>query len=281
LLTRVYKSLLNQTNKDFEWLIIDDGSTDGTNMKVFEWQKNSPFKIRYIWKENGGVHTARNLAYKEINTELCLQVDSDDWLLSYTIEKVLKFWEEYGSKQYCGIVGLCIDPSGNIIGTSLPNKISVPFRYLNSKYKVEGDKFHVFRTEVMKKIPEYPVFEGENRVPIAWKYSQIPDENEVLIYNIPLCVVEYQSDGISANIRKNYFKNPKGMTAGYEMILKHAYGIRQLIKGGIGYCTFSLLSRNKNFIKKSPKKFITILLFPLGVIGYIFINIKWRKYKNS
>lgn len=280
LLPRVYASLCQQTINQFEWLIVDDGSVDGTKAAVEQWIKEDKLTIRYIYKENGGVHTARNIAYREIKTELCFQVDSDDWLLNDAVETVLSVWKSEGGRNFSGIVGLCTDTTGELIGSRLPDRVSVPFRQLNTKYKVTGDKCYAFRTEVMVTIPDYPVFHGENRVPIAWKYSQIPDNMEILIINRPLCVVEYQPEGISAGIRKQYFRNPKGMAAGYEMVLRHAYGIKQLVKSSIGYTTFSLMSKNGGFISKSPRPLSTLVFLPLGLAGYIYINAKWGKYRR-
>lgn len=281
LLSRVYSSLCRQTCKEFEWLIIDDGSTDNTEEFVNNWIKERKINIRYIAKENGGVHTARNLAYNSINTELCFQVDSDDWLVDNAVEIVLGIWSEYGNDELSGIVALCKFESGEVIGSELPKILTVPFRQLNTKYKVTGDKCYIFRNEVMKNIPDYPVFEGENRVPIAWKYSQIPDEKEILILNKTLCIVEYQPEGISAGIRKQYFTNSKGMAAGYEMVLRNSYGIKQLINSSIKYSTFSIIAKNKNFIRVSPKPLTTTLLLPLGLAGYFYIMIRWGKHQNS
>ena len=281
LLKRVYDSLCRQTIKNFEWLIIDDGSTDETNQIVNKWVEKGHIKIRYIYKENGGVHTARNFAYNNIYSDLCFQVDSDDWLVDDAVETVINLWLKHGGKHISWIVGLCKFQSGEIIGSYLPEIISAPFRQLSTKYRVTGDKSYVFRTEMMKRIPEYPVFENENRVPIAWKYSQIPDENEILILNKALCFVEYQPEGISAGIRKQYFKNPKGMAAGYEMVLRNSIGLKQLVQSGIKYCSFSMLANNEKFISRSPKPVITFLLLPFGVIGFYYINIRWGKYKNK
>ena len=281
LLKRVYTSLCKQTNKNFEWLIVDDGSKDGTKELVKQWMNDNELTIKYIYKENGGVHTARNVAYREIQTELCFQVDSDDWLSNDAVETVLSLWEKHGGKNLAGIVGLCSYSSGEIIGSQLPDYQAVPFKELNTKYKVTGDKCHVFRTEVMKKIPEYPVFQGENRVPIAWKYSQIKDNQEVLIINKVLCIVEYQSDGISAGIRKQYFKNPKGMAAGYEMVLRNAYGFKQLVKSSIGYVTFGMMAQNNKLILNSPKPISTLIFYPFGLAGFIYIHVRWGKFKKE
>lgn len=277
LLKRVYKSLLKQTNRNFEWLVVDDGSTDNTKELVESWIEDKEMSIKYIFKENGGVHTARNVAYNEIQTELCFQVDSDDWLSNDAVEITLSLWGKYGGDKVAGIVGLCSNSSGELIGSKLPDLLSVKFRELNTKYKVTGDKCHIFKTKVMKNIPDYPVFEGENRVPIAWKYSQIQSDQEVLLTNKILCIVEYQPEGISAGIRKQYFKNPKGMAAGYEMVLKNAHGLKQLIKSSIGYVTFGLMAHNNKLIQKSPKPISTLIFYPFGLAGFIYIHVKWGK----
>ena len=88
-----YESMLRQKNKDFEWLIVDDGSTDNTKELVEKWMKaDNGFNIRYIYKENGGMHTAHNTAYENIDTELNMCIDSDDYLTDDAVEKILSFW---------------------------------------------------------------------------------------------------------------------------------------------------------------------------------------------
>ena len=117
-LPRTYDSLKKQDCFCFEWLIIDDGSNDGTDKLVEEWMKeNNPFKIRYIYKKNGGMHTAYNTAYDNIDTELNVCIDSDDCLAPGAARKIAEAWKimkEYG---YAGLIGLDADMKGNIIGT--------------------------------------------------------------------------------------------------------------------------------------------------------------------
>lgn len=99
-----YESLKRQTSKDFKWLIIDDGSTDNTKHLVDSWiNENNGFEIKYIYKENGGMHTAHNKAYENIDTELNVCIDSDDYMTDDAIEKIVKFWEKNGEDKYAGI----------------------------------------------------------------------------------------------------------------------------------------------------------------------------------
>ena len=111
LLQRCFESMKRQTNKNFIWLIIDDGSTDNTREAVELWQRELlDFTLRYIYKENGGLHTAYNEAIANIDTELCVCIDSDDFMPDDAVEKILSFWEKNGSPEVAGIVGLDYDP---------------------------------------------------------------------------------------------------------------------------------------------------------------------------
>ena len=120
-LNKCYESLKRQTNKDFEWLIIDDGSTDNTKYLVEDWIKEKKdFNIRYVYKENGGMHTAYNLAYEKIDTELSMNVDSDDFLTDTAIEDILTFWNSNKSGAVGGIYALDQYNDGKIVGCAFP-----------------------------------------------------------------------------------------------------------------------------------------------------------------
>ena len=120
-LPRTYESLCRQSCKDFVWLIVDDGSSDGTRALVEEWQtRDNGFPIRYIYKENGGMHTAHNVAYDNITTELNTCIDSDDALAEGAVEVILSLWERAGGPTHpeiAGIIGLDADMNtGKVIG---------------------------------------------------------------------------------------------------------------------------------------------------------------------
>ena len=121
-LPRTYESLVRQDCKDFIWLIVDDGSTDQTKELVQKWQmEDAGFEIRYIYKPNGGMHTAHNIAYENIDTELNVCIDSDDCLAEGAIRKVLLMWQKVKYKDYAGIIGLDADLEGHIIGKNFPH----------------------------------------------------------------------------------------------------------------------------------------------------------------
>lgn len=267
-LPRTLESLRKQENKNFIWLIIDDGSTDSTQELVESWLKEDyGFQIKYIYKENGGMHTAHNVAYENIDTELNVCIDSDDCLADNAVNIILNLWENIkDSDRYAGIVGLDATLDGRIIGTRFTN-VSKEIT-LNGFYEQggTGDKKLVYRTDIMKQLPKYPVFEDEKYVSLGYKYL-LCDQNYVLYpINEILCNVEYQLDGSSHTMWKQYLKNPKGFSFIRKEHMKYHKSKKRLCIDNIHYVSSSLLSRNKHFIKESPMKLLTILMIPFGWI---------------
>ncbi len=200
-LGRTYHSLLNQSCKDFIWLIIDDGSQDNTAELVKSWQReNKEFEIRYIYKQNGGMHTAHNVAYQNIDTELNVCIDSDDAMAPDAVKKIYSTWNKIKKKNYAGIIALDANMNtGEIIGKDFPTDMketTLVGYYANGGL---GDKKLVYRTDVINSVPEYPVFEGEKYVALAYKYRLIDQKYKLYVLNDVLCDVEYQQDGSSGN----------------------------------------------------------------------------------
>ena len=278
ILPQLYQSLIKQTNPDFIWLIIDDGSSDDTKTLIKKWQNEAKINIKYIYQENQGMHGAHNTAYKNIDTELNVCIDSDDYMPDDAVATILDFWQQNKSNKVAGIVGLDIDKTGKVIGTKMPANIkTATLSDLYHKYGVKGDKKLVLRTKVVKKYPAYPLFEGERFVPLGHLYSLIDQDYELLILNKALCVVEYMADGSTMNIFKQYRKNPKGFAFTRLHKMKNPYNTKDLIKNTIHYISHSLFSKNWQFIKQSPRKFLTIVLIPFGIILYFYTIYKTRK----
>lgn len=164
LLGRCFESMKRQTRKDFIWMIIDDGSRDNTREVVESWLREPlDFELRYYYKENGSLHTAYNEAIARIDTELCVCIDSDDFMPDDAVEKILAFWEAHGSDEYAGIVGLDFDLEGKVIGDPLPEQKTVNLIDLHTgKYPIfKGDRTNVVRTELYRKYAPMKVFPGE------------------------------------------------------------------------------------------------------------------------
>lgn len=276
-LGNVYQSLLRQTSKDFVWLIIDDGSTDGTKELVDGWKKECKIDIYYIWQENQGMHGAHNTAYENIETELNVCIDSDDYMPDDAVEKINKFWKQHGHKKFSGIIGLDADTNQKLIGTKLPtNQQSSTLFDLYYKYGVTGDKKLVYRTELTKRYP-YPIFQNERYVGLAYKYYMLDKEYEMLLMNEVLCHVEYLPDGSSLNMIRQYRKNPQGFAFYRKELMKLPFvSLSFKYRQAIHYVSSSLLSSNRNFLKETPKKGLTFLAIPFGILLYLYISSKTR-----
>ena len=273
-LPRTYQSLCRQTCKDFEWLIVDDGSTDNTADMVKGWIAEGIIPIRYVYQENQGMHCAHNTAYRIIHTELNTCIDSDDYMPNDAVEKIITFWQNHKNEKYAGLIGLDITQSGKIIGQKFPSDLKeTTLRGYYEDLKGSGDKKLVYRTEIINKYPEYPIFPGEKYVGLAYKYHCIDEDYLLLVFNEPLAIVDYQMDGSSSGMWKQYWNNPKGFAfyRKYEMV--HTSSVKRKFMENIHYVSHSIRSENKRFLGESPLPFLTFLCIIPGSLLYL-----WNKY---
>ena len=275
-LPRTYESLCRQSCKDFVWLIVDDGSSDGTRGLVESWQaRDNGFPIRYIYKENGGMHTAHNVAYDSITTELNTCIDSDDALADGAVEAILALWAQAGGSAHpeiAGIIGLDADMNtGKVIGTEFPAGMTTTT--LEGFYASggRGDKKLVYRTDVMRQLPPYPVFPGEKYISLGYKYQLCDQQYSLLALNRVLCDVEYQPDGSSHSMFRQYLRNPRGFAFIRVQNMKFNKSFRRNARDCVHYVSSSQIAGNKNYIRESPKKLLTVLCTPAGwmLTGYI------------
>lgn len=274
-LPRTYESLKKQKCKEFIWLIVDDGSSDQTAELVKQWiHDEREFEIRYIYKENGGMHTAHNTAYDHIDTELNVCIDSDDCMAENGVQIILDAWEKVADKGYAGLIGLDADLDENIIGQKFADDLKETT--LTGYYAAggSGDKKLVYRTDVVKKYPKYPVFEGERYVGLNYLYLLIDQDYKLAVVNQVLCNVEYQADGSSNNMLHQYLKNPNGFAFLRKVYMKYPTSKKRLFIDCIHYVSSSKIAGNKHFVKESPKKFLTVLAIPFGIMLTRYIRKK-------
>ena len=278
-LPRTYESLLKQDCKDFLWLVVDDGSTDNTANLVKEWQsQDNGFEIRYIYKENGGMHTAHNTAYENIDTELNVCIDSDDRMADGAVKKIICKWNKIKDQGYAGIVGLDADiNTGEVIGMGFPNGLieTTLGGYYASGGK--GDKKLVYRTDVVRKYPPYPVFPEERFVPLGCLYTMIDQDYKLAVFDEVLCDVEYMVDGSTKNMFRQYLCNPKGFAYSRKIALQYPLTKKRAFMNCVHYVSSCLISHNRNFISESPKKTLTILAIPFGIALTWYIQYKVKK----
>lgn len=277
-LPRTYESLKNQTCKDFIWLIVDDGSVDNTRELVSSWMETEKdFEIQYIYKENGGMHTAHNTAYENIHTELNTCIDSDDMMPPNAAELILNKWEEVKDKGYAGIIGLDSDLEGNIIGKGFPPGLKETTLVGYYAAGGEGDKKLVYRTDVINQYPPYPVFEGEKYVALAYKYRLIDQDYKLAVLDEVLVNVDYQPDGSSATMFKQYLKYPNGFAFWRKVCMQYPESLKRIPVDCMHYVSSSLISGNKHYIKESPRKVMTVLMIPAGYLLTWYIKKKAAK----
>lgn len=282
LLQRLYESLCKQTSQNFIWLVIDDGSTDNTRELINKFIKEDIIEIHYHYKDNGGMHSVHNYAYQIIDTELNICIDSDDCLPLDSIEVILSFWKKNKEERFAGILGLDIYQSGELVSNrKFPKDVKYGKYYqLKGKYGLRGDIKFVYRTEVIKTYPAYPLHKNETFTPLGYKYLLIDLDYDMLFLNHPLCIVEYMEDGSTKNIIKQYFKNPKGFIYERKIRMKYSYTFKERFMNAIHYVSSCFIIKEKNSIKKSSNKLLTILAYPLGIVLYIYLRIQYDRTKS-
>lgn len=275
LLPRCYESLKRQTNKEFIWLIVDDGSTDHTRDLVEQWQKKEDtFEIQYYYKENGGLHTAYNEAISHIFTELCVCVDSDDFMPDNAVELILNYWTKFGSSQYAGIIGLDFDLNGKPLGDELPGETVNLIDLFVGKYNLhDGDRTNVVRTELYKKYAPMKVFKGEKNFNPHYMHLQISREYDFLVLNENLKYVEYQPDGMTGSILRQYKNSPNSFAEMRKLYLSFPdTSFKFKFRHSIHLVSSCIFSGNLlRAVKESPCKGVTLLALPAGILlnGYI------------
>nr|WP_299343593.1 glycosyltransferase family A protein [Allomuricauda sp.] len=282
-LHQCYESLVAQTNKDFCWLIIDDGSSDNTEVLVQSWIEESKIEIIYHYQENQGMHGAHNTAYQLAETELNVCIDSDDFMPDDAVENILTFWNaqpQEVKKTVGGIIGLDAFKDGKVIGNRFPDDLKKStLETIHNVHHITGDKKLVYRTEIVKKYPSYPIFKEERFVPLGTLYLMIDKDYEILCLNKVLCIVEYMPDGSSRNMMKQYYRHPRGFQHARIVNMKYSNHLKVRLKNAIHYVSHSIQLKDTGFLKKTPRKLLTFLMIPPGLLlfTYVWYNNKIRK----
>ena len=273
---RTYESLCKQTSKDFIWLVVDDGSTDNTSELVKQWQKiDNEFEIQYAYKENGGLHTGYNKAIELMDSELCVCIDSDDWMPDDAVEKILSYWKEKGSDDVAGIVGLDFLKNNQPIGGLLPRIDHCHYYELELKYNYRNDNKIVIRVDLFKQVAPQPTYNGEKNFNPMYMIYKIDLDYEWIILNENLCFVDYQADGMTNGIFRQYQNSPNSFAALRILFFKFPdTSVIFKIKQYLHLCSSVCIARNFSWLHKSPHPLVAYLFVPLGYLLSLFIRIK-------
>ena len=271
-LPKLYESLCRQTDDSFEWLIVDDGSTDNTKQVVDEWIKEKKISIRYFWQENGGKQRAHNLGVEKCNQELFMCVDSDDYISDDCVEQHIKMWEAIKlDETIAGIVSLKGDLEGNPLGTYFPEGLTrTTWGDLYSKYKFRGDATQVYRTSILKKYP-YWVADGEKFIGEGYVFYQIDQKYEMILLPKILMYCEYLPDGYSKNVRKLMKNNPKSYMKLKDQTIRFSKNWKERYIQTILFLAACIVCKEPHPIKIAPYKWLAAFAYlPAWLVWLIF-----------
>jgi glycosyltransferase involved in cell wall biosynthesis len=278
-LTTAYEALKRQTLKDFKWLIIDDGSTDNSRELIESWiNEGNDFIIEYHYKTNGGLHTGYNHAIERLDTELCVCIDSDDFMPDDAVENIVDFWKVNGSDSYAGIIGLDYLLDGTPTGGDLPNVESLYLLELVTKYNYTKDTKVVYRSQLLKEVAPQPTFANEKNFNPIYLMFLVDKKLPLLVLNKNLCFVDYQVDGMTNNIYNQFINSPNSFAALRKVFMTMPKApLSYVFKQNIHYVSSSIFSKDKQFLKHSPFKLFTLLAIPFGVLLNLYIRKKATK----
>jgi len=283
-LGRALQSIANQTFRDLEVLIIDDGSTDDTCRLIEEWRERAWYPIHYFWQQNQGKTTAHNNALAHAKGFFFVLLDSDDMLHPRALERFKSAWDAIPKNEtgaFAGIEGLCVDTNGNVSGTLYPKtRMNSNYLEITKKYGVTGEKKSAIRTAILRRFP-YPHFEGERHIrdDIIWK--RISHHYRFLYINEIVQIIEYQPDGLSADVFSLRMENPKGFRFYFlEEINVNAPFTKKplLFKYHSKFVRYSLHSKVGLFqqYREVNSRLLWLLSVPRGIIGWFEDCIKMR-----
>lgn len=276
-LEKAYKSLIDQSYKNFEWIIIDDGSKDDTKNIVEKWMQEDKIDIQYYYQNNRGKHIAHNLGVEKAKFNLFTCLDSDDWFYPGTLESIMSYSKEIQAENICGLIGLDTYENGKVVGDKFPESTETLSWYeIIFDEKIKGDKTIVFKTKVLKDYP-FPENNLDKHMPPSYQLFLMSKRYKFKVVNDQMKFVEYLPDGITNNIRKKYEIAPNNY-AEYRILMAN---ISPTIKFKVKNLFLLNLSKwytsEKLTFNKLNKKdiLLTKIISPLSFLYYL--NLKKRE----
>lgn len=261
-LEALFESLKQQTSQRFYWLIVDDGSTDGTEALIERFKAANPFRIEYERQANGGKQRAHNTGVARCESELFFCVDSDDTLTPNAVETILDAWKTFRSDpSVAGIVGLCGKDGIAPLGTRMPQNVrTTTFWDLYYKRGHKGDSALVHRTSILK---EFPFFVAENEKFMAepFVYHQIDQTYTLGVVDRILIVREYLDDGYTRNVRETTKQNPVGYMTLKRMYIGYSDTFGLKFYNSVLYLVGCMLSKTKHGVSDAPHRGIAALAY--------------------
>ena len=265
-LPRLYQSLKRQQNTDFEWLIVDDGSTDETAALVSSMRAEQAVSIRYICQQNGGKHRAFNTGVAHAEGELFFCVDSDDFVTDTMVADIADAWHDI-PEDVSGLLALKTDENGNLLCDRIPQGLTYETAYrLVNHQGCRGEFSFVFRTVLLEQHP-FPEIKGERFVTESVLYDRLDTLYRLKLLDKVLTVCEYQADGLSHNTYAIMLNNPTG----YQLYYAGRLDMAQTFKERIGYALryqafYQLAKAEKTYAYRGKHRVLVALVKPFGFL---------------
>ena len=271
----LYQSLQKQTVKDFEWLLVDDGSTDNTKNIVGGMSEHANFPMRYIYKENGGKHTALNTGVNQISSDLTFIVDSDDFLVPNAIETILQYHKKYSKrKDLCGYSFLRGFPDGRINGKLFEpdEKVGTLIECRINANDTQADKAEIFYTRCLKEFP-FPEYKNEKFLGEDIVWIRMALKYQMVHINKVIYVGNYLEDGLTKNRRKNNIHSPYGCMKRAMEFMRPELKLKYRLKGAVQYVVYGKFAGERNLIANAPNKLLVAGVY----VPSLFIYHRWMK----
>ena len=288
-LPKLYESLCAQESRDFEWIVVDDGSNDGTKELTEAWITEDKIHIRYFYQENAGKMAAHNFAVDASESDLFLCLDSDDILNASAVGQILEFWKNLTARgnnnELCGFVSY-----KDFSHLSSKTRLNETLKRAKAEYSGKlvhlkdiqkaglfGEMAIIIRTDILRK-HKFPAFEGETFVTDAYLWEQL--DSQYLFALMP-CITQfctYNPDGYSFNYRRLLFSNPQGYRAFHNQRIRLASGSK--LKSAICYDAISARMGFRKFLADAAAPGLYIAALPLGIGKYLLDSIHLKTFRN-
>ncbi|MEZ9006735.1 glycosyltransferase family A protein [Vibrio sp. 10N.247.311.59] len=266
-LKRLYDSLTRQDNYDFKWLIVDDGSVDGTNSFVDTIKNSDSFEIKYVFKKNGGKQSALNFGFDYIDTPWFFVVDSDDWLVTDTTNKIIETIKS--SKNLIIYFHKALE-SGVLLGAKFTENTSTLKTF--DKKGLKGEYSILYSSKLLIRLNEsveFVEYENEKYMAPSVMHRILTSSNNISCFNEVITICEYQPDGLTRNSVRNRYKSYNSTLYTYEILYLNSYGFKNKARHAINWWRFYFYKRCA-LRSKAPMLYL--------IPGYIMYN--YDKIKN-
>ena len=282
-LTICYETLIKQSNYDFEWIIVDDGSTDESEVIIQKWINANIITIKYFKQENLGRYMALNKGVEEATGYLSMYMDSDDWFVEESIQTINDSWENLSSElqeKLCGLSFLCYDDFGNLIGDEYPKENYISnFFNIRMIDNIKGDKKELIKTEILKQYT-FPYFKDQKRMPTTYVLYGISKKYPAMFMNKVIIYKQYIQTGWSKNIDKVRMKNATTSREYYKYIINLYYPFKYIKAFGFYTNYFRYVFHSKVSLISAIKDVKCSILKPMSILlGYVLYQ--KDKFKNK